>query len=74
MRTESHQNRLGLQMTDIKQRLSNLEDRRIEILMEIGEVNREYGETMSLLESEYARLTEEYYELRMGQLMSRDRG
>jgi len=58
-------------MRDIHQRLSELEDRRIEILMEIGDINREYDDKISRLGSEYDRLSEEYYELRMGQLMGR---
>lgn len=58
-------------MRDIHQRLSELEDRRIEILMEIGDINREYDDKISRLGSEYDRLSEEYYTLRMGQLMGR---
>ena len=61
-------------MNDVQQRLSELEDRRIEILMEIGEVNREYDERLTRLGSEYDRLTAEYYELRMDQMRGRSRG
>jgi len=42
-----------------------IEDRKIEILMEIAELNREYDERVSILREEYAELDAEYYLLRL---------
>lgn len=51
-------------MTYMKQTLRRIEDRKIEILMEIGEINRQYGERISVLREEYEKLDLEYYTLR----------
>ena len=48
-----------------KERLGEIEDRKIEILMEIGETNDRYSETVSRLNSEYQRLDAEQYRLRL---------
>jgi hypothetical protein len=57
-----------------RRRLAWIEDRKIEILMEIGEINREYDERLSRLGSEYDRLTAEYYGLRLGHMKGRGLG
>jgi hypothetical protein len=49
----------------IKQRLREIEDRRIEILMKIAYINDDYNERISQLNTEYAQLHEEYYQLQL---------
>jgi hypothetical protein len=51
--------------------LRGTEDRRIEILLEIGHLNREYDERASALREEYAELEAEYYEIRLGRMSGR---
>ena len=48
-----------------KKRLREIEDRKIEILMEIGETNKEYNEKISSLDSEYKKLDKEYFTLKL---------
>ena len=48
---------------DLNRRLREIEDRKIEILLEISAVNEEYSMKVTVLDSEYARLDEEYYQL-----------
>jgi hypothetical protein len=48
-----------------QQRLKNIEDRKIEILLEIAELNNNYNERVSRLDSEYTQLDNEYYQLRL---------
>jgi hypothetical protein len=54
---------------DIQKRLKEIEDRKIEILQEIANINKHYREKTSRLNSEYAKLDEEYYHLQL-KLMS----
>jgi hypothetical protein len=49
----------------IRKRLGEIEDRKIEILLELGSTNERYDETVSRLDSEYRRLDDEYLRLRM---------
>lgn len=49
----------------MKERLEEIEDRKIEILLEIGRTNERYDETVSRLNSEYQRLDAEQFRLRM---------
>ena len=53
-----------------RRRLCEIEDRKIEILMEIAELNREYDERVSALREEYAELDAEYYEMRLERIFS----
>lgn len=46
-----------------QQRLNEIEDRKIEILLEISRINDSYNEKVSRLNSEYSRLHEEHYRL-----------
>jgi hypothetical protein len=49
----------------IQQRLREIEDRRIEILMKIACINDDYNEKVLQLNSEYSQLHEEYYQLQL---------
>ena len=49
---------------DKQERLKEIEDRKIEILFEIADINDNYNKMVSQLNSEYARLDEEYYYLK----------
>ena len=48
-----------------QQRLRSIEDRKIEIILEIAEINENYSEKLSRLNSEYAQLDKEYYHLKL---------
>lgn len=48
-----------------QQRLREIEDRKIEILLEIANINENYNEKVSQLNHEYARLDKEYYHLQL---------
>jgi hypothetical protein len=48
-----------------KERLKEIEDRKIEILLEIANINDNYKEKISRLNSEYALLDKEYYHLKL---------
>lgn len=48
-----------------RDRISEIEDRKIAILFETGSTNKRYSETISRLESEYQRLDAEHYRLRI---------
>ena len=48
-----------------QQRLRIIEDRKIEILLEISNINDNYNEKVSRLNSEYARLDKEQYNLKL---------
>ncbi|UCE74950.1 MAG: hypothetical protein JSV56_04400 [Methanomassiliicoccales archaeon] len=50
---------------DKQKRLKEIEDRKIEILVEIGQINKSYGEEISKLRSEYIQLDKEYYSLKL---------
>ena len=57
-----------------KERLGDIEDRKIEILMEIGRTNDRYSETISTLNYEYRRLDAEHYRLRLELMEDREQG
>jgi hypothetical protein len=48
-----------------QQRLRSIEDRKIEIILEIADINNNYNEKVSRLNSEYALLDKEYYLLKL---------
>ena len=48
-----------------QQRLREIEDRKIEILLEIGNIDDKYSEKISQLNSEYSRLDKEHYNLKI---------
>jgi hypothetical protein len=48
-----------------QQRLDEIENRKIEILLEIAKINDSYNNEVSRLNSEYARLHEEHYRLQV---------
>ena len=48
-----------------QQRLGEIEDRKIEILLEIGNVHDNDSKKVSQLKTEYARLDKEYYHLQI---------
>ena len=50
---------------EMKRRLKEIENRKIEILMETGRVNAKYNQDIDKLNSEYQALNEEYYRLRL---------
>ena len=52
-------------------RLEEIEDRKIEILLEIGRANEKYSTYMKRLESEYERLDAEHFTLRLEMMRSR---
>jgi hypothetical protein len=58
-------------MTDVQRTLREIEDRKIEILLEIGSTNREYSTTMKDLEDEYSLLDAEHFSLRLEMMRSR---
>ena len=51
--------------TDIQKRLKEIEDRKIEILKEIADTNKNYREKISRLSSEFEQLCEKYYNLQL---------
>jgi len=51
-----------------QQRIRELEDRKIEILMEIARINNRYSEQVFKLNSEYERLHKELYMLQMDRI------
>jgi len=48
-----------------QQRLREIEDRKIEILLEIANINDNYSEKVSRRNSEYTQLDKEYYQLHL---------
>jgi hypothetical protein len=52
-------------MEELHERMRKIEDRRIEILLEIAEMNRDYDDNITRLNSEYEQLHEEHYRLHM---------
>ncbi len=56
-----------------QERLEEIEDRKIEILLEIGRANEKYSTSMKRLESEYDRLDAEHFALRLEMMRSRTR-
>jgi len=57
---------------DIQKRLKEIEDRKIEILQEISDINEYYREKLSRLSTEYEQLDEEYYNLRLELIRQKD--
>jgi predicted transcriptional regulator len=64
---------MNMNMDDVKRRLKEIENRKIEILMETGKINAKYNETMEQLNSEYEELDEECYRLRMRSIRGKNR-
>jgi hypothetical protein len=60
---------IGAPGAEHQRRLSEIEDRKIEILLEIADINREYDERVSALREEYAELDAEYYEMRLERML-----
>ena len=52
-------------MLEKQQRLREIEDRKIEILLEIANINDNYSEKVSRRNSEYTQLDKEYYQLQL---------
>ena len=52
-------------MTDVKRRLREIENRKIELLMEMSEMNHAYDARISNLREEYAELDSEHYLLKL---------
>jgi hypothetical protein len=48
-----------------QKRLGEIEDRKIQILLELGELNNNYYKNVSRLKSEYQELDKEYYQLKL---------
>ena len=46
-----------------RQRLREIEDRKIEILLQTGKANRSYADTIIKLDSEYKQLDDEHFRL-----------
>ena len=51
--------------TEKQQRIQEIEDRKIEILMEISRINKQYDDQVSRLNSEYEKLHKELYLLQI---------
>lgn len=49
----------------ITERMKEIEDRKIEILLETGKLNNRYSETIERLNKEYEELNKEYFELKI---------
>lgn len=58
----------GPSASELQARLEAIEDRKIEILMEIAEVNREYDSRVSALDEEYYELDREHFQLRLDRI------
>jgi hypothetical protein len=56
-----------------QERLKEIEDRKIEILLEIACINDYYGQKVSRLNSEYKQLSDEYYQLKMEMIMTKQK-
>ena len=57
-----------------RERLGDIEDRKIEILLELGRTNDRFSETVSRLNSEYRQLDAEHYRLRLKLMKDREQG
>jgi hypothetical protein len=55
----------GRSFKNIKSRMKEIEDRKIEILIEIGNINNNINEKVWQLNSEYRKLHKEYYLLQI---------
>ena len=56
----------------IQQKLREIEDRKIEILLEISNINNIYSKKVSRLNSEYSQLNKEYYKLQLELIRKKD--
>ena len=56
------------------QRLRDIEDRKIKILLEIANINDNYSEKVSRLDSEYILLDKEYYHLKLELIKAKQKG
>jgi hypothetical protein len=54
-------------------RLGEIEDRKIEILMEIANINNNYSKKVSQLSSEYEELHREYFELQVEYILKKQK-
>ena len=61
----------GKEIMQKKRRIRVIEDRKIEILMKIAAINKEYAERVALLNTEYERLHRELYLLQI-EMISKD--
>ena len=52
-------------------RLREIEDRKIEILLDIVRINDKYSEKISQLNSEYVLLDDEYYHIKLELIMAK---
>ncbi|UCH88926.1 MAG: hypothetical protein JSV49_11925 [Thermoplasmata archaeon] len=59
---------------EIQERLREIEDRKIEILLEIANINDNYNEMILQLNSEYAQLHKEYYQLQLEFIRKKQKG
>ncbi len=59
-------------VNNIQKRLNEIENRKIEILMEIAIINKKYREKISKLSSEFSQLDEEYYHLKLELIGQKD--
>ena len=57
-----------------QKRLREIEDRKIEILLEIADINDIYNKVVSQLNSEYALLDKEYYLLKLELIKAKQKG
>ena len=57
-----------------QQKLREIEDRKIEILLEIDDINKDYRERISRLSSEFEQLDEEYYNLKFESIGKKAKG
>lgn len=55
----------NVKMMEKRKKIKEIEDRKIEILIEIASINKDYDEQISRLNSEYGRLHKELYLLQM---------
>ena len=56
----------------IKQKFREIEDRKIEILLEISNINDSYSKKVSQLNFEYSQLKKEYYKLQLELIGKKD--
>lgn len=54
-----------------QERLKEIENRKIEILIETGETNKKYSKKIQELQSEYTKLDKEQYHLLIEQIRSK---
>jgi len=59
---------------NIQKRLKEIEDRKLEIILETSNLNKDYKERISELNSEYALLDREQYHLKMELIKMKQNG